>query len=88
MGVETMTSLDQELKNEIKDIVCEILEIDPDEATETSLFKEDHGADSLIAIDVLAAIERRFNVTIDQEALTRMTDLSAVYTLIEEFNRG
>lgn len=52
------TGLDAARKQEIKEIVCDILEIDEDEVTETSLFKEQHDADSLRAIEILAALER------------------------------
>jgi acyl carrier protein len=44
--------LDAAQQAEIKSIVCEILELDEDEVTEDSLFKENHGADSLRAIEI------------------------------------
>ncbi len=68
----------------IKDIVCEILELDGSEVTSTSLFKEDHGADSLRAIEILAALERAFHVTIEQSELSRMTNLEGVYAVVAE----
>jgi len=76
--------LDPAQRTQIKDIICEILELDPDEVTETSLFNEDHGADSLRAIEILAALERTLKITIDQEELPRMTNLAGVYTVVEE----
>jgi acyl carrier protein len=68
----------------IKEIVCEILELEEDEVTQTSLFKEEHGADSLRAIEILAALEREFDVVIDQEALPRMVNLEGVYAVVTE----
>ncbi|GIG63054.1 hypothetical protein Lfu02_74260 [Longispora fulva] len=72
----------EEWKQQAKDIVCDILEIEPDEVTETSLFKEEHGADSLRAIEILAALERNFNITIDQSELGGMVNLDGVYTVV------
>ncbi|QTR06017.1 acyl carrier protein [Saccharothrix algeriensis] len=69
---------------QIKDIVCDILEIEPEEVTPTSLFKEDHDADSLRAIEILASLEKAFNVTIDQSELPRMVNLEGVYTVVAE----
>ncbi|MEE6259652.1 acyl carrier protein [Plantactinospora sonchi] len=77
-------TLDDEQRRQIKDIVCEILEIEPTEVTETSLFKEDHEADSLRAIEILAALERSLNITIDQAELSRMVNLAGVYTVVTE----
>jgi len=68
----------------IKEIVCEILELEDDEVTETSLFSEDHGADSLRAIEILASLEKEFNVVIDQAELARMVNLEGVYAVISE----
>lgn len=69
-------------KEVIKDLVCGILEIDPEAVTPTSLFKEDHGADSLRAIEILAGLERTFKVTIDQSELSRMVNLDGIYDAV------
>ncbi|MGW7369156.1 acyl carrier protein [Streptomyces sp. NPDC054841] len=83
-NVDLTTALDAARKQEIKEIVCDILEIDEDEVTETSLFKEEHDADSLRAIEILAALERTQNVTIDQAELSRMVNLEGVYAVVAE----
>ena len=71
-------------KATIRTIVSEILEIDPDEMTETSLFGDDHGADSLRAIEILASLEREFDVQIPQQELARMVNLAGVYEVVQE----
>ncbi|MDX3100835.1 acyl carrier protein [Nonomuraea angiospora] len=76
--------LDSEQRSLIKGIVCDILEIDPAEITDDSLFQEDYDADSLRAIEILAAIERACKVTIDQAELSRMTSLNGVYAVVAE----
>lgn len=68
----------------IKEIVCDILEIEEDEVSETSLFKEDHNADSLRAIEILAALEKEFGVVINQSELPRMVNLTGVYEVVGE----
>ncbi|MEU1779097.1 acyl carrier protein [Streptomyces abikoensis] len=79
-----MSALVQGYQEEIREIVCDILEIDSEELTETSLFKEEHDADSLRAIEILAALEKRFNVVIDQEELARMVNLEGIYAVVTE----
>ncbi|GIF02256.1 acyl carrier protein [Paractinoplanes rishiriensis] len=83
-NLDTPTTLDDTQKQTIREIVSEILEIEPEEMTETSLFKEDHEADSLLAIEILAALERTLKVTIDQAELPRMVNLEAVYAVVAE----
>ena len=72
----------------IKVMVCEILEIEEDEVTETSLLKEDHGADSLRAIEILAALERNFKVKIPQDELGRMVNLKGIIEVVDEHIKG
>lgn len=67
----------------IKVIVTQILEIDPREMTESSLFKEDHQADSLRAIEIMAALEQEFGVDIPQEDLAKMVNLAGVYDVVK-----
>ncbi|WP_235978649.1 MULTISPECIES: acyl carrier protein [Streptomyces] len=64
--------------------MCDILEIEPADVTDTSLFKEDHNADSLGAIEILSSLERTFNAEIDQAELTRMVNLDGVVQVVEE----
>ena len=68
----------------IKQIVSDILEIEPADMSLTSLFKEDHDADSLRAIEILASLEKAFGVEIPQEALGRMVNLQGVHTVVAE----
>lgn len=79
-----MTATIADHKEQIRDLVCEILELDADELGEESLFKEDHDADSLRVIEILAALEKEFGIRIDQSELTRMTSLSGVYAVVAE----
>ncbi|MEU6479414.1 acyl carrier protein [Streptomyces sp. NPDC047017] len=73
-----------ERQETIKEIVCDILEIDPDEVTPTSRFKEEHDADSLRAIEILASLEKEFGTVINQSELPRMVHLEGVYEVVSE----
>lgn len=84
MTTSNSVNIDEKGRATIKEIVCEILEIEPDEMTATSLFKEDHGADSLGAIEILSSLERTFGVEIDQAELTRMVNLDSVIAVVNE----
>ncbi|MFD7909700.1 MULTISPECIES: acyl carrier protein [unclassified Streptomyces] len=79
-----MASVTAERAATIKEIVCEILELEEDEVTDTSLFREDHDADSLRAIEILASLEKEFKVVIDQAELARMVNLKGVNEVVAE----
>ena len=71
-----------ERKQIMKDIITEVLEIEPEEMTDTSLFIDEHGADSLRAIEIMSRIEKRFGVQIPQNELAKMTNLKNVYDVV------
>ncbi|MCU1681783.1 MAG: hypothetical protein JWQ81_2522 [Amycolatopsis sp.] len=67
-----------------KDVVCTVLEVDAGEVTDTSLFMEDHDADSMRLIEILSALELALNVTIDQSQMSRMVNLDGTCAVVAE----
>lgn len=77
-------SLTEEQKDVIKEAIAEVFDVDVAELHEGTRFREDLGADSLMAIELLVHVERKFKVTIQQELLLRMTTLAGVYEVVSE----
>jgi len=84
IGFMTSVTIIEERKNTIKNIVADILEIELEEMTETSRFQEDHNADSLRAIEILASLEKEFQIEIPQSELAKMNNLSGVYEVVKQ----
>jgi acyl carrier protein len=80
----TTNALNTEDRARIKSIICEVLEIEPEDMSDTSRFKEDHEADSMGAIEILSQLERAFGTDIDQAELSRMVNLDGVVTVVGE----
>lgn len=72
------------LDDQLRELIADVLEIEPEEITDTSLFAEEHGADSLRAIEILARIEKTFDVEIPQDELSRMVNLESVRAIVQE----
>jgi acyl carrier protein len=81
---EVMTTVTVDQRTKARDIICDILEIDTGEITETSLFIEDHDADSMRLIEILSGLEMAFGVTIPQSEIPRMVNLASVYDVLGE----
>ncbi|THA74586.1 acyl carrier protein [Streptomyces sp. A0592] len=71
----------------VRAIITDILELDDDELTGTSLFIEDHGADSLGAIEILSRIEKELGVVIPQDDLVKLVHLDAVLEVLATAER-
>jgi acyl carrier protein len=69
----------ENLKEELRALVGEIAEKDeiPDGAT----FKE-LGIDSMMGVEIVAAIERRYQIKIEDDELSSFKDLEGAYALV------
>ncbi|OIJ65808.1 acyl carrier protein [Streptomyces mangrovisoli] len=82
MSTDTTTALTPEQDAQLREIIIEVLELEADELTDTSSFIDDHDADSLLAIEILARIEKDLGVTIPQDDLTEMSNLDGVRAVV------
>jgi acyl carrier protein len=73
-----MADANQHLE-ELRELVAEVLEIEPEELTDTGDFVEEYEADSLRAIEMLARIEKKYKIEIPQRELANMQNLKAVF---------
>jgi acyl carrier protein len=69
----------------LREIVAEVLEMEPSEVDDTGDFVEEYDADSLRAIEMLARIEKRFGIEIPQSALAEMQNLEAVRDVVARY---
>lgn len=66
----------------LREMVAEVLEIEPEELTDDGDFADDYDADSLRAIEILARIDKEFKVEIPQAELPELRSLKAVRAAI------
>jgi acyl carrier protein len=81
MTVENV-ELDPGVRDAIQEIVADILEVDEDQVGWNTHFWNELGADSMQAIAILSALERRFRITIDQSELPKMWDVQSTYQVV------
>lgn len=70
---------------ELREIVAEVLELEPEEVTDTADFVQDYEADSLRAIEILARIEKQYGLDIPQVELAEMRTLKAVHDIVARY---
>lgn len=62
----------------IKEMVAEQLNVDAEEITAETSFKEDLGADSLDLFELVMALEEEYEIEIPSEELEKITTVGAV----------
>jgi acyl carrier protein len=72
--------MSDELREKLRAIVAEVAEID--DVPDATAFK-DLGIDSMMAIEIVADVERSYSIKIPEEELEKVTDLNSVVALVQ-----
>jgi len=79
----TKVTIDK-ITNDIKKLVAEVLETEPEKISPDAKFVEDLGMDSMMALEIMAAIEKKYRIAIPEDALPKFTTLNQTVSLIED----
>lgn len=66
----------------LKQVIAEVLSVDPEEITTETTFVEDLGADSLDVFQIILGIEEEFDIEISQEMAERISNVGEAVDLI------
>ena len=72
-----------EIRKEVRRLVAEITEREPEEVSDTALFQEDLGIDSLMAIEMLVAVDKKYRIQVPEEEFAEIKNVNDAVTLVE-----
>ena len=72
------------LLEDVKEVVIEQLDCDPAEVKEDSKFIEDLGADSLDVVELVMALEEKFDIEIPDEDAEKILTVADAIKYIED----
>ena len=75
---------DEVLEQEIRAIISDVTEIEPEKITREADFVENLGMDSMMALEILAAIEKKYKIRIPEEKLMQLKNLKETISLTKE----
>jgi acyl carrier protein len=76
--------MQQYSRDEILDIISEISRIDRSEITPEVLIREELGIDSLQAMAIVARLEKRFSIRLDESKLFEVATVGDFVRLLQE----
>ncbi len=76
--------MEESLKYQIKQIVSSITEIPPKDLKDDADFTRDLGIDSMMALEIVASIEKKYRITIPEEKIPEITSLNKIYAFIKD----
>lgn len=76
--------MEMEIKiQEVKELIANILEVGLDEILMETDFITDLNADSLMALEILATLEKKYKIKISEDSLAKMTNLSNIINVLQ-----
>ncbi|AOS65596.1 acyl carrier protein [Actinoalloteichus hymeniacidonis] len=76
------------VRDKIREIIANELELDPSELTESGHLVDDFDADSLSLITVVARIEKELGVVIPRDELPNLSTLGLVFSAVDRYGIG
>ena len=76
---------DKTLEEQLREIIAKIVELDPGKITLEANFVEDLGMDSMMALEILAAIEKKYKIQVPEDKLNQMKNLKEVIKLTKVY---
>jgi len=73
------------IRQKVKELVAEITERSPEEIADTALFTEDLGIDSLMAIEMLVAVDKKYKIHIPEEEFGKIKNVNDAVEIVHRY---
>ena len=64
-----------EIRVEVKRLIAEVTERGPEEISDTALFEQDLGVDSLMGLEVMVSIDKKYKIRIPEEEFAKIKNV-------------
>lgn len=72
-----------EIKAQVVEIICEQLDVKPEDVNEAKTFTDDLGADSLAIVELVLALEEKFDVKIPDDEVDKIKTVGDAVSYIK-----
>jgi acyl carrier protein len=74
-----------EIRAEIKRLVANVTEREPEEISDTAHYMDELGVDSLMAMEVMIAVDKKFKIDIPEEEFNKATNVDESVAMVEQW---
>ncbi|MFF4254925.1 acyl carrier protein [Streptomyces sp. NPDC001663] len=69
-------------KESLRELVADALDVEIEDVTDDALYVEDLGVDSLMGLEILVQLEKKFGVKISEKEFGEITNFGQTYSLL------
>ena len=72
----------EQVRKEVRERVAELTEMEPEEVTDAADFIEELGVDSLMAIELMVALDKEYKIDIPEEEFREIKNVSQAVEVV------
>ena len=73
----------EQIRAEVKKMVAEITEREPEEVSDKAIFAEELGIDSLTGMEIMLAIDKKFKTDLPEEEFAKVKNVDDIVEMIQ-----
>lgn len=74
-----------QIRAEVKRLIANVTEREPDEIPDAAHFMDELGVDSLMAMEVMIAVDKKFKIDIPEEEFNKATNVNESVAMVEKY---
>ncbi|MEU9481789.1 acyl carrier protein [Streptomyces sp. NPDC048191] len=71
-------------RDDLRATLADVFDLPEEDLTDTALFVDDLGVDSLMSLEVLVVLERKYGIKLDESQLRSLTCLQQTYDVVRD----
>jgi acyl carrier protein len=75
----------EQIRATVRELIAEITEREPSEISDTALFTEDLGIDSLAGMEIMVTVDKRFKVDIPEEEFDKIKNVNDAVEMVQRY---
>ena len=76
---------DEQIRTEVKRLIAEVTEREPEEISDTALFGQDLGVDSLMAMEVMVTLDKRLKIDLPEEEFNKIKNVNDAVAVVQRY---
>jgi acyl carrier protein len=76
---------EEQIRLTIKRLIAQVIERDPEEIPDRASFREELGVDSLMAMEVMVAVDKKFHIDIPEEEFNAATNVDEAVATVKRY---
>ncbi len=79
------TFTEDEIRAEIKRLVANVTEREPEEISDTAHYMDELGVDSLMAMEVMIAVQKKYKIELPEEEFQKASNVNESVAMVQDY---